>query len=99
MTTGACKIRRGCNVLQVPVQIIPLGVPKLGRYPPPWLIKIVKAFLRIIRWDESQNVENSPLRINIKIAHQHPGSSPTLNPTQLIGSNLIFMNYLLAQCS
>ena len=24
MSPGACKIRRGCNVLQVPIQIIPL---------------------------------------------------------------------------
>ena len=27
MAPGACKIRRGCNVLQVPCQKIPLGVP------------------------------------------------------------------------
>ena len=26
MVPGACKIRRGCNILQVPMQIIPLGV-------------------------------------------------------------------------
>ena len=32
MTPGACKIRRGCNVLQVPIQIIPLGVPKRGTH-------------------------------------------------------------------
>ena len=30
--TGVCKIRRGCNILQVPVQIITLGVPKKGNY-------------------------------------------------------------------
>ena len=29
MAPGACKIRHGCNVPQVPVQIIPLGVSKL----------------------------------------------------------------------
>ena len=33
MTPGACKIRRGCNVLQVPIQIIPLGVPYMGSHP------------------------------------------------------------------
>ena len=30
MAPGACKIRRGYNVLQVPIQIIPLGAPKRG---------------------------------------------------------------------
>ena len=30
MAPGACKIRRGCNVLQVPIQIIPLGVKSGG---------------------------------------------------------------------
>ena len=30
---GACKIRRGCYVLQVPIQIIPLGIPKWGAIP------------------------------------------------------------------
>ena len=30
---GACKIRRGCNVLQVPMQVIPLGVPKRWSHP------------------------------------------------------------------
>ena len=33
MASSACKIRRECNVLQVPIQIIPLGVPKRGRHP------------------------------------------------------------------
>ena len=33
MASGACKIRRGCNILQVPIQIIPLGVAKLGSHP------------------------------------------------------------------
>ena len=33
MAPGACKIRRGCNVLQVPVQIILLGVPRRGSHP------------------------------------------------------------------
>ena len=28
MAPGACKIRHGCNVLQVPIQIILLGIPK-----------------------------------------------------------------------
>ena len=30
---GNGKIRRGCNVLQVPFQIIPLEVPKRGSHP------------------------------------------------------------------
>ena len=33
MAPGACKIRRGCIVLQVPIQVIPLGVPKRGSHP------------------------------------------------------------------
>ena len=27
MAPGACKISRGCNILQVPCQVIPLGLP------------------------------------------------------------------------
>ena len=30
---GICEIRRGCNVLQVPIQIIPPEVPKRGSHP------------------------------------------------------------------
>ena len=30
MILGACKIPRNCNVLQVPIQIVPFGVPKRG---------------------------------------------------------------------
>ena len=33
MAPGACKIRRGCNVLQHTIQIIPLGVPMRGSHP------------------------------------------------------------------
>ena len=33
IASAACKIRRGCNVLQVTIQIIPLGVPKGGAIP------------------------------------------------------------------
>ena len=33
MAPCACKIRRGCNVLQVPNQFILLGVPKLVSHP------------------------------------------------------------------
>ena len=33
MAPGACKIRRGRNVLQVPMQIIPLGLAKRGAIP------------------------------------------------------------------
>ena len=35
MASAACKIRRGSNVLQVTIQIIPLGVPKRERHPLP----------------------------------------------------------------
>ena len=30
---GACKILCGCNVLLVPIQITPLGLPKRGSHP------------------------------------------------------------------
>ena len=33
MAPGACKISRGWNVLQVPIQIIPLGVQNRGNHP------------------------------------------------------------------
>ena len=33
MAPGACKIRRECNVLEVPIQIIHLGIPKRGDIP------------------------------------------------------------------
>ena len=33
MAPSACKIRRGCNVFLVPIQIIPRGVPKRGSHP------------------------------------------------------------------
>ena len=33
MSPGACKIPRERNVLQIPIQIIPLGVPKRERHP------------------------------------------------------------------
>ena len=33
VASDTCKISRGCNVLQVPLQIIPLGMPK-GRCHP-----------------------------------------------------------------
>ena len=33
MAPGACKISRGWNVLQVPIQIIPLGVQNRGSHP------------------------------------------------------------------
>ena len=32
MAPAACKICQKCNVLQVPIQIIPPGVPKRGRH-------------------------------------------------------------------
>ena len=33
MTPGVCKIRRGCNALQAPIQIIPLGMLKRESHP------------------------------------------------------------------
>ena len=33
MAPGACKIRCGCIILQVPILITPLGVPKQGSHP------------------------------------------------------------------
>ena len=33
MAPGPCKIHCGSNVLQIPIQVIPLGVPKRGRHP------------------------------------------------------------------
>ena len=50
---GACKIRRGYNILHVPFQILPLGEPS-----PPWRIKIAMACVRIIL---RQTVGNSAL--------------------------------------
>ena len=72
MAPGACKIRRGCNVLRTPMQIIRLGgVPKRGGASCPWRSKIMMACLWIILNDESQIVSNSQMR----------SFSPTLNPT------------------
>ena len=45
MGPGAPKIRRGCNVLQITIQVIPLRVPKKGSHP--LRIKIVMACLRL----------------------------------------------------
>ena len=61
MAPGACRICRGCNALQVPIQIIPLGVPKRGKPSTPGQIKIAMIYLRIILRDESQTDGNSPL--------------------------------------
>ena len=71
MVPGACKIRRRCNVLQVPIQYYTSGSTKAGKPFPPWRIKIVMACLRTILRDESPTVGNSSLYC----------SSPTLNPT------------------
>ena len=61
MAPGACKLRRGYNVLLVPFQIIPLGEPKRGEPFPPGQINIAIACLRIILRNESRIVGNSPL--------------------------------------
>ena len=61
MVPGACKFRRGCNVLQVSIQIILLKVSKRESHIPPRRIKIAMAWLRIIFRDESQTVGNRPL--------------------------------------
>ena len=70
MAPSACKISHGCNVLQVPIQLIPLGVPKWGSGEQ---MKIVRACLRTILRGEFQIVGNSPLR----------RANPTLNPIYL----------------
>ena len=62
MALGACKIRRGCNVL--PYNSHPnytSGDTKAGETSPPGRIKIAMACLRIILRDESQTICNSPL--------------------------------------
>ena len=81
MTPGACKIRRGCNVLQVHIQIIPLGVPKRK-------IKIVITCLKTILTGESQTVGNNPLR------SYSPTLNPSKQPTNrsvciTVGSKII----------
>ena len=52
MAPGACKIRRECNVLQVPFQNYTSGGTKAGELSPPWKIKIVMACLRTILRDD-----------------------------------------------
>ena len=61
MAPGAWKIRRGCNVLQVPIQNYTSGHTKAGEPSPPGLIKIAMACIRIILRDEGQTVGNSSL--------------------------------------
>ena len=74
MAPSTCKNRRGCNVLQIPIQIIPLWLPKRGSHP-----------LRCgskLRW----HVFGSPIGMNPRpsaIAHWS-SSNPTLNPLNLL---------------
>ena len=73
MAPGACKIRRGCNVLQVSIQIILLGAPKRGSSP-----------LRVgskLRWHVSRSTFGMNPRPSA-IAHKR-SSNPTLNPYNL----------------
>ena len=85
MAHGACKIRRGCNVLQVPIQIIPLEVPQVGESSSPQKIKIVMACLRTILRDESLTVGSrlpALLQSNVKpylpTYHQNIENEPVL---------------------
>ena len=61
MAPGACRICRGCNALQVPIQNYSSGDTKAGEPAPPGRIKIAMACLWITLRDESQTVSNSPL--------------------------------------
>ena len=67
---GVCKICRGCNVLQVTIQNYISGGTDEGEPSRSWRIKIVMAYLRTILRNESQTIDNRPLR----------WSSPALNP-------------------
>ena len=55
----ACKIRLGCNILLLPLQITSVDVEKRESQQCPWSIKIVIG--NILR-DEYHTVHNSPLR-------------------------------------
>ena len=59
MAPGAWKIRRGCNVLQVPIQNYTSRGTKVKEPSSPWWIKIEMAYLQIILRDESQTVGNA----------------------------------------
>ena len=74
MALGACKIRSGCNIPQVPIQYYTTGGTKVKELSPHWRIKTVMACVRTILRDESETVSNSPLRF----------SSPTPNLTYLL---------------
>ena len=79
MAPGVCKISCVCNVLQVPFQFIPLGVPKRGNHPLRGESKL--------RWHTS----GSSFMMNPRpsaTAHQRC-SSPTLNPS-IQPTNLIY---------
>ena len=69
---GACKTRRGCNVFQDPIQIIPLAVQKRGSHPLCGWWKL--------RWYVSGSSSGMNPRPSA-MAHYHC-SSPTLNPTK-----------------
>ena len=73
MSSGASKILRGCNVLQVPNQIMPLWVPiRESRCDGSKLM----AYLRIILRDESQTISN------ILLNYFGPKFNQTNQPTQ-----------------
>ena len=73
MAPGACKIRRGCVVFQVPIQNYSSGASKAEESSFQWRIKIVMSRLRTILGDESQTMNNS----------SHRFSSPSLSATCL----------------
>ena len=101
MAPNACKICCGCNVLQVPIQIIPLGIPKLGNH-------LLRGGSKL-RWHVSGSSFGLTPRPSA-IAYQRC-FSPTLNqPNPLIyhsgisfllnaGSQVIFQKDQIVSCS
>ena len=82
---GACKIRRGGNVIQDRIQNYTSGSTKAGEPSPPWRTKIVMACFRTTPRDESQTVSNNPLRC----------SNATLKPTYLTILFFTFWTYTM----
>ena len=86
MALGACKIHFGCNVFQVPIQIIPLGIPKRGSHP--LRIKIAMTYLRIFLQNEYQTVGNSPLAL---LQPDVKPTQPALNISGVDEENIYFI--------
>ena len=76
MARDVYKIRRDYSVLEVPIQIKPLGGTKTGKPSPPVRIEIVIACLQIILRDVLQIVCNSPLRSSSSILKSTQPTNP-----------------------